>query len=79
MSDIMLIKEEPTRYKTPWAEVVEAKRAIRSQHIEKHQDKIGKSVIETNITETSDISVLTQLLESKKVSAEDVVTAYIQR
>jgi hypothetical protein len=75
----MLTKEEPARSKTPWAGVVEAKRAIRSQYIEKHQDKIGKSVIDTNITETSDIGVLTQLLESKKVSAEDVVTAYIQR
>jgi hypothetical protein len=75
----MLAKEEPVHYKTPWAEVVEAKRAIRSQHIEKHQDKIGNSVTDTNITETSDISVLTQLLKSKKVSAGDVVTAYIQK
>jgi hypothetical protein len=75
----MLTKEEPVHSKTPWGEVVEAKRAIRSQHIEKYQDKTGNLVVDTKITGNSDISVLTQLLESKKVSAEDIITAYIQK
>ena len=60
-------------------EVVEAKRAIRSQNIKKHQDKTGNLGTDTKITELADISTLTQLLESKKVSTEDVVTAYIQK
>jgi ribonuclease HI len=75
----MLTKEEPVCSKTPWTEIVEAKRAIRSRHIKNHQDKIGNSRIDTEITQTPDISALTQLLESKRVSVEDIVTAYIQR
>lgn len=75
----MLTQEEPARSRTPWTEIVEAKRAIRSQHIRNHQDKIGYSGIDTKITQTADISALTQPLESKKVSAEDIVTAYIQK
>jgi hypothetical protein len=75
----MLAQEEMVRSKAPWTEVVEAKRAIRSQHIEKHQDNTRNSGIDTNITGTSDISTFIQLLESKKVSAEDVITAYIQQ
>lgn len=74
-SDIMLAQDP----KAPWTEVVEAKRTIRSQHVEKHQQKIGNSGIDTKITGVSDISALTQLLESRTVSAEDVVTAYIQK
>jgi ribonuclease HI len=75
----MLTKEEPVCSKTSWTEIVEAKRAIRSRHIKNHQDKIGNSRIDTEITQTPDISALTQLLESKRVSVEDIVTAYIQR
>jgi ribonuclease HI len=75
----MLTKEEPVCSKTPWTEIVEAKRAIRNRHIKNHQDKIGNSRIDTEITQTPDISALTQLLESKRVSVEDIVTAYIQR
>jgi hypothetical protein len=75
----MLTQVKPVRSTTPWTEVVEAKRAIRSQHIEKHQDKTGSLRDDTNITGFADISTLTQLLESKKLSAEDIITAYIQR
>lgn len=79
LSDTMLTQDEPNRSRTPWMEVVEAKRAIRSQHIKRHQDKTGNLGIDTKITELADISTLTQLLESKKLSAEDIITAYIQK
>ena len=75
----MLTKEEQVCSKTPWTEIVEAKRTIRSRHIKNHQNKIGNSGIDTEITQTPDISALTQLLESNKVSAEDIITAYIHK
>jgi hypothetical protein len=75
----MLTQEEPVRSKTPWTDIVEAKRAIRSQHIKTHRQDTGNSEIGDKITRISDISALMQLLESREVSAEDIVTAYIQK
>ena len=75
----MLTQDDSIRSKIPWTEVVEAKRAIRTKHIEKHQRKIEDSEIYAKVTGIADISSLTQLLESNEVSAEDIVTAYIQK
>jgi hypothetical protein len=75
----MSTQEDPIRAKLPWTEIVETKRAIRSQHIEKHRHDVEHSENDARITGNPDISALTKLLESKQVSAEDIVTAYIQK
>jgi hypothetical protein len=75
----MLTQKDPIRAKPSWTEVVETKRAIRSQQIEKHRHDVENSENDARITGNPDISALVQLLESKQVSAEDIVTAYIQK
>jgi hypothetical protein len=76
---LTLTQDDPIRAKPLWTEVVETKRAIRSQHIEKHRHDVENSENDARITGNPDISALTQLLESKQVSAEDIITAYIQK
>lgn len=73
----MTAEASSTAPKTTWTDVVAAKRAIQSEHIEKHRSTPETSPLNTKITDTSDIGSLTQLLESGVVSAEDVVKAYI--
>ena len=66
-----------TKPRTVWTDVVAAKRAIRTQLIEKHRDVSKSSSSTIKVTRIADISSLTQSLGLGEISAEDVVNAYI--
>ncbi|KAL8389035.1 hypothetical protein RB595_008841 [Gaeumannomyces hyphopodioides] len=75
----MAYSEQTVKAKTPWADVVAAKRVIRDEQLRKHaptsQDpdsaSLGADLVE--------IEALTDLLASGKVSAEQLTRAYIAR
>ena len=60
-----------------WQEVVSAKLAIRDEILQKHLH--NNSVGVSNITTIDDIKELTQQLKLGKLSAQDVVHAYISQ
>lgn len=63
-----------------WAETVQAKRAIRDAHLQKHEQSStwgsGSKTLGANIV---DVEALTNLLKSGQVSAENMIRAYIRR
>ena len=62
---------------TSWQGVVSAKLAIRDEILQKHLPV--NSVEVSNITTIDDIEVLTQQLKLGRVSAQDVIRAYISQ
>ncbi|KLU89838.1 hypothetical protein MAPG_08807 [Magnaporthiopsis poae ATCC 64411] len=69
--------QQPAKAATkPWADVVAAKRAIRDEHVQKHSHADSDANLAADVV---DIETLTGLLESGKVSAEQLIRAYIAR
>jgi hypothetical protein len=62
-----------------WDEVVSAKRANRDALIKTHQTSRRTAEHNTYITDISDVDALQKLLEARKVSAEEIILAYIQK
>jgi hypothetical protein len=62
-----------------WNEIVIAKRANRDTLIATHRSPKAIAEHTTYITDISDVVALQELLKDGKVSAEDVVLAYIQK
>lgn len=65
--------------KTPWAEVVKAKRLERDALIEQHRAAAAALEDPERITDIADVDALINLFETKALTAEVVVRAYIQR
>lgn len=63
----------------PWAEVVAAKRAIRDAHVGKHELVNKGSGTDTLGADVVDVEALLDLLRSGKVSAQELIRAYIGR
>ena len=63
----------------PWVEIVKAKRLARDALIEQHRTAAAVSEAHTRITDIADVDALTKLYETKAITAEVVVRAYIQR
>lgn len=70
---------ESTKDQRPWEEVAAAKRAIRDGEVAKHHVAFKNFKTSAHIMDIGDVSSLTKLLECGSVSAEEVITAYIQR
>lgn len=64
---------------TTWKEVVTAKRANRDALIATYRSPKAITEHATLITDINDVVALQELLKNGKVSAEDVVLAYIRK
>jgi hypothetical protein len=68
-----------TKVCKPWTEVVTEKRAIRDAQIDKHSKADIKLPSDGFSFKTVDVEVLKSLLRDGKVSAVQVIHAYIRR
>jgi hypothetical protein len=75
----MAVMSDPVIPRSAWTDVVAAKRATRSELIEKHRSASESSPIVSKITKIADVDSLTRLIASKEASAEDVIRAYISK
>ena len=62
-----------------WSDVVAAKRAQRDALMYSHRITESGPALDTAITDITDVSELRHLLQTRQVSAEDVVHAYINK
>jgi hypothetical protein len=63
----------------PWKEIVTEKRAIQDAQIEKHSTAGTNTSLNHIVSKKVDIEILTSLLRGGKVSAVEVIHAYIRR
>jgi len=63
----------------PWQEIVAAKVGVRDVLIREHSCNHNASESEFSTTEISDVTALTKLLASGRLSAEEVIRAYIHQ
>ncbi|KAH8651267.1 amidase signature domain-containing protein [Xylariales sp. PMI_506] len=76
---VMASSEHPEKENRSWTEVVTAKRAIRDAHLRKYQssnEEPSLNILRGGIVE---VEALTNLLSSGRVSAEELIRAYIGR
>ncbi|OBS26059.1 hypothetical protein FPOA_00003 [Fusarium poae] len=64
--------------KRPWTEAVAAKRAIQDAHLEKHRPSPTSTLSDLG-TDTIDVQDIISLLETKKISALDLIRGFIAR
>jgi hypothetical protein len=75
---ILSSKEDLSNPQKPWTEVVAAKRAVRDAIIQKHQPDINLQLLPLG-PDAVDIEYIINLLETKQVSALDLIRNYIAR
>ncbi|KAH7000845.1 amidase [Macrophomina phaseolina] len=73
----MTLIEQSSTMRTPWTEIVEAKRSVRDAQVEKHRHRSKNIHRDTRSTDVADVQVLTESIQRGEVSAEDIVRAYI--
>ena len=72
------VQQQATQQK-PWEKVAAAKRAEREALLKQHSSHSRRSNHDTRITDIADVRALTDLIRLARVTAEDVVNAYIDK
>jgi hypothetical protein len=75
----MAATSDPVVPRSTWTDVVAAKRATRSQLVEKHRCTSENSPVTLKVTKIADVDSLTRLIVSGEASAEGVIRAYISK
>jgi hypothetical protein len=75
---VMISQDITSGPKRPWTEAVAAKRAIQDAHLEKHRPSPTSTLSDLG-TDTIDVQDIISLLETKKISALDLIRGFIAR